>query len=92
MRKDLEFLKIVLQNFFILSPENVSDYCRSKIFSITSEFIGAAMACDCNPQGSLDFACADYGGQCKCKPNVIGRSCERCAPGYYNFPDCLSKK
>ena len=50
------------------------------------------MACDCNPQGSLDFACADYGGQCKCKPNVIGRSCERCASGYYNFPDCLSKK
>lgn len=74
-----------------LSPENVSDYCRSKIFSITSEFIGAAMACDCNPQGSLDFACANYGGQCRCKPNIIGRSCERCAPGYYNFPDCLSK-
>ena len=29
-----------------------------------------------------------YGGQCKCKPNVVGRQCDRCKMGYYNFPNC----
>jgi laminin alpha 3/5 len=70
----------------------VSDYCRDKIFTLTSDFNGAALPCECNAQGSLDFACAEYGGQCRCKPNVIGRNCDRCAPGYFNFPDCMRCK
>lgn len=24
-----------------------------------------------------------------CKPRIGGRQCDRCAPGYYRFPDCL---
>lgn len=24
-----------------------------------------------------------------CKPRIGGRKCDRCAPGYYRFPDCL---
>jgi len=72
-------------------PGNVSDYCKRKIFSLTTEFNTAALPCECNPQGSLDFTCAEYGGQCRCKANVIGRQCERCAPVYYNYPECLSK-
>lgn len=39
--------------------------------------------------GSLDFNCDVYGGQCKCRKNVIGRRCDKCAPGFYKFPDCI---
>lgn len=42
-------------------------------------------ACQCDPQGSLSGECDKVGGQCRCKPNVIGRRCDQCAPGTYGF-------
>lgn len=42
-------------------------------------------ACQCDPQGSLSSECNPHGGQCRCKPGVVGRRCDRCAPGYYGF-------
>ncbi|CAJ0962143.1 unnamed protein product, partial [Ranitomeya imitator] len=32
--------------------------------------------------------CNPFGGQCTCRPNIIGRTCSRCATGYYGFPHC----
>lgn len=29
--------------------------------------------------------CIEYGGNCQCKQNVVGRQCDRCAPGTYGF-------
>lgn len=26
---------------------------------------------------------------CSCKPRIRGRQCDRCAQGYYRFPECL---
>lgn len=42
-------------------------------------------ACDCNPTGSVSNKCAEYGGFCLCKNNVVGRKCDQCAPGTYGF-------
>lgn len=42
-------------------------------------------ACDCDPQGSVSSLCDVRGGQCRCRPNVIGRRCDQCAPGTYGF-------
>lgn len=42
-------------------------------------------ACQCNPQGSQSGECDKVGGQCLCKPNVMGRRCDQCAPGTYGF-------
>lgn len=42
-------------------------------------------ACQCDPQGSLSSECNPHGGQCLCKPAVVGRRCDLCAPGYYGF-------
>uniref|UniRef100_A0A8R1I6V3 Laminin-like protein epi-1 n=2 Tax=Caenorhabditis japonica TaxID=281687 RepID=A0A8R1I6V3_CAEJA len=84
-----EFLKECSGDNLRNHPETVSDFCKQKIFSLTTDFNAAALSCDCVAQGSESFQCEEYGGQCKCKPNVIGRRCERCAPGYYNFPECI---
>ena len=32
-----------------------------------------------------------YGIQCLCKENFAGPFCDKCATGYYNFPDCTRK-
>lgn len=42
-------------------------------------------ACECHPQGSLSTECALLGGQCPCRPNIIGRTCDHCVPGTYGF-------
>ena len=49
--------------------------------------------CDCDLTGSLSFECEQAGGQCECKPNVVGRRCDQCAPGTFGFgPDgCKGK-
>ena len=43
-----------------------------------------------NP-GSLSEVCAEFGGQCECKADVIGRTCDRCAAGFFGFPECQRK-
>lgn len=42
-------------------------------------------ACECDPQGSLSSVCDPNGGQCQCRLNVVGRTCDRCAPGNFGF-------
>ncbi|KAF8358536.1 epi-1, partial [Pristionchus pacificus] len=71
---------------------NVSDVCKAHIFSLTTEFNQAAFPCDCSSQGSRNFDCEKYGGQCECKDNIMGRRCDQCAPGYYGFPECKKCK
>ena len=42
--------------------------------------------CSCTPTGSNNPSqCAKYGGQCECKPSVMGRTCNKCVPDYFNF-------
>uniref|UniRef100_A0A6Q2YJC7 Laminin, beta 2 (laminin S) n=1 Tax=Esox lucius TaxID=8010 RepID=A0A6Q2YJC7_ESOLU len=49
---------------------------------ITSLFFPA---CQCDPQGSVSSVCDIRGGQCRCRPNIIGRRCDKCGPGTYGF-------
>ncbi|CAD5215290.1 unnamed protein product [Bursaphelenchus okinawaensis] len=83
-----DFFKYCSDEHFKNHPSNVSDYCRQQVFSLTSEFNNGALPCECNPKGATDFCCEEYGGSCKCKPNIIGRTCDRCAPGFHGFPEC----
>ena len=44
--------------------------------------------CNCNKVGSRSVNCDAQTGQCSCFPIYSGRSCDRCLPGFYDFPSC----
>lgn len=48
------------------------------------------MDCNCNPEGVLDnnLNCDLDNGKCDCKPNVVGRKCDVCEDGFWDFPQC----
>ncbi|XP_068120602.1 laminin subunit alpha-5 [Hyperolius riggenbachi] len=49
--------------------------------------------CDCSRiglQNVTEPSCDIETGQCTCKPNIMGRRCEKCAPGFYGYPNCKS--
>ncbi|KAL1110575.1 hypothetical protein AAG570_008103, partial [Ranatra chinensis] len=64
-----------------LRPSHVSDECKKYHYSVSV----TVHECNCNPTGSLSAFCDPDGGVCKCKPHVVGRTCDRCAPGTYGF-------
>nr|CAD7256718.1 unnamed protein product [Timema shepardi] len=69
--------------------DNTTDtFCKETVFSLTSDYNNGALPCQCDFDGSLSFECEPFGGQCPCKPNIIGRRCEICKTGYFGFPNC----
>ncbi|XP_004839706.1 laminin subunit beta-1 isoform X1 [Heterocephalus glaber] len=74
-----------LENSRSVVKTPMTDVCRSIIFSISALLHQAGLACECDPQGSLSSVCDPNGGQCQCRPNVVGRTCDRCAPGTFGF-------
>lgn len=82
-----EFVSTCGKNDFNIDTSE-EGFCRDSVFSITAAHNNGALPCQCDFDGSLSFKCDKFGGQCLCKPNVIGRTCEACKTGYYGFPDC----
>ncbi|XP_043298184.1 laminin subunit beta-2 [Cervus canadensis] len=62
-----------------------SEACAPLLISLSTLLYNGALPCQCDPQGSLSSECNPDGGQCRCKPAVVGRRCDLCAPGYYGF-------
>uniref|UniRef100_A0AAY4EAZ9 Laminin subunit beta 2 n=1 Tax=Denticeps clupeoides TaxID=299321 RepID=A0AAY4EAZ9_9TELE len=63
----------------------ISDVCARLITSMSAIINEGALACQCDHQGSISSECDPRGGQCRCRPNVIGRRCDQCAPGTYGY-------
>lgn len=84
-----EFIQQCGQNSFYV-PTNVDEgFCKAAVVSVAADFNNGAFKCNCDAEGAnAKHRCEAFGGQCECKPNVIGRACSRCAPGFYGFPDC----
>ncbi|XP_044075989.1 laminin subunit alpha-3-like isoform X2 [Siniperca chuatsi] len=77
----------------ICPPQTVKptcDVCQNQTFSY-HPLLGCE-GCECSPNGIKANAgpdCDRTTGQCSCKPRIGGRQCDRCAAGYYRFPDCV---
>lgn len=54
------------------------------LFSIFSIFLSFT-ECRCNPYGSLSRSCDKYTGQCFCRENVTGRTCDKCIDGFWDL-------
>ena len=76
---------------FYFNSQPMSEFCEDSLFTLTTEFNNGALECECDIDGSQSFNCDSNGGQCQCKPNVIGRTCSACRVGYYGFPRCQRK-
>lgn len=63
----------------------IPEVCKKHHYSIGIYVHGGANACDCDLTGSVSGLCDQQGGTCLCKPHVVGRRCDRCAPGTYGF-------
>ncbi|RMC10331.1 hypothetical protein DUI87_13133 [Hirundo rustica rustica] len=66
-------------------PHVLPEACARLIVSLSARIHNGAVACKCNPQGSLNASCSKLGGQCQCKANVVGRCCDTCSAGSYGF-------
>ncbi|NXS91471.1 LAMB4 protein, partial [Jacana jacana] len=68
-----------------VGPHVLPEACTRLIVSMSARIHNGAVACKCNPQGSLNTSCSKLGGQCQCKANVVGRCCDTCSAGSYGF-------
>ena len=63
---------------------------KSVVISLPAVIIAIAKSfppgCNCSTVGSNNpEQCERNGGQCSCKMNVVGRTCDACRPDYFNF-------
>lgn len=85
--RTVEFLADCGKDHFYLDPK-VEGFCRNATFALTSEYNNGGLPCECDFRGSMSFECDTFGGQCPCRPNIIGRKCSECRTGFYGFPTC----
>ncbi|TMS16035.1 Laminin subunit beta-1, partial [Larimichthys crocea] len=84
-RRDEMTRYMCLDSFMMTPMPALAEMCSKLICSISSIIHDGALSCQCDPQGSQSGECDKVGGQCLCKPNVMGRRCDQCAPGTYGF-------
>ncbi|XP_076973275.1 laminin subunit alpha-5 [Tamandua tetradactyla] len=69
-------------------PPNCS-ICQPQTFGCHP--LAGCEECNCSRPGVQELAdpnCDTDSGQCKCRPNVAGRRCDTCAPGFHDYPAC----
>ncbi|KAM6929230.1 laminin subunit alpha-5 [Lycodopsis pacificus] len=86
--KSYDFISNCGQNSFYINPSTASQFCLGSAVSLSAFFNNGAMPCACHEVGAESDTCEQFGGQCRCRPDVIGRDCSMCATGYWGFPNC----
>ncbi|XP_039877594.1 laminin subunit alpha-3-like isoform X4 [Simochromis diagramma] len=86
--KSEDFIQQCREEGFYIDPRTSSQFCRDSSRSLVAAYNDGALPCDCDTSGSTGSVCDAVGGQCPCRPHVIGRQCTKCATGYFGFPYC----
>ncbi|KFW82196.1 Laminin subunit alpha-3, partial [Phalacrocorax carbo] len=86
--KSFDFISQCGGNSFYIDPEGSSAFCKDSVRSLVAFYNNGALPCNCHIAGATSPTCSPLGGQCICRPHVIGRQCNRCQTGYYGFPFC----
>ncbi|XP_066102434.1 laminin subunit alpha-3 isoform X1 [Saccopteryx bilineata] len=65
--------------------------CEAQAFGFHP--LAGCEGCNCSQRGAVAGAagaeCDRDHGQCRCKPRITGRQCDRCTSGFYHFPECI---
>lgn len=70
-------------------PDCLCEYFLCRISLPCIQYIAILrIDCNCDLQGTLAEVCEKSTGQCLCKEGFGGPRCDKCLPGYYNYPDC----
>ncbi|CAN0123733.1 unnamed protein product [Lampetra planeri] len=84
-----DFVTLCGANGFSMRGDSVPEFCRAAASSLSAlADDDGARRCGCDAAGSLPGPCRPLGGQCPCRPGVVGRSCDRCAAAHHGFPEC----
>ncbi|KAJ8337032.1 hypothetical protein SKAU_G00382520 [Synaphobranchus kaupii] len=86
-----DFINQCGANSFYIGPRS-SQFCRDSARSLVAFYNDGALPCGCDAAGANGPTCNPAGGQCSCRPNIIGRQCTRCSTGHYGFPYCRQCK
>ncbi|XP_069035717.1 laminin subunit alpha-5 isoform X1 [Lepisosteus oculatus] len=86
--KSYDFISNCGLDSFYINPTASSPFCKNSAISLSAFFNSGAQPCGCHEAGAEAAACEPFGGQCRCRPSVIGRDCSRCATGHWGFPNC----
>ncbi|XP_047201049.1 laminin subunit beta-4 isoform X2 [Girardinichthys multiradiatus] len=81
----LSHFRCVGLDVYLGSQESLPKICEDLVKSLSARIHNGAVACRCNVIGSLGSGCSKLGGFCECKPIVIGRCCDACAPLTFGF-------
>lgn len=82
-----DFLRYRCLDYFRspMQRNQIPEVCKKYYNSIGFFVQNGAHPCKCDPTGSTSNLCSTLGGQCECKQNVAGRTCDRCEVGTYGF-------
>ncbi|GIY12987.1 laminin subunit alpha [Caerostris darwini] len=75
----------------ICPPRVTGDRCDSCVpYTYGFDSIIGCEECNCHPLGVVNgnLQCDLETGQCQCKSNIVGRTCNKCKAGYWAFPHC----
>ncbi|ELW48958.1 Laminin subunit alpha-3 [Tupaia chinensis] len=74
-------------------PGTVRPQCEAcEMHSFSFHPLAGCEGCNCSRSGIVGATtpeCDRDSGQCRCKPRITGRQCDRCASGFYHFPECV---
>ncbi|XP_048585709.1 usherin isoform X2 [Nematostella vectensis] len=65
------------------------DACKPGFYDLKSSHSTGCVTCGCNTAGTVNrnASCDQSRGQCYCKSNVTGRTCDTCESGFYGLRD-----